>query len=300
MEKFPSDSALKNLENELTHGGELARQLQLHMNVQSSSQETLVYLLNEILNTYDRALSVIECGGRVGGGASAVAPPEFGGVMVATVSDFPGPPLPGSSRSSPSDKACRISGAKLGVPKLIQKVVLCGETAKETQVDDGHIWRKYGQKHILRSKHPRGYYRCSNGKGCLARKQTQRSDEDHTTFEVTYKGLHTCRSNPQIPIIHPQNELKTPSISHENRINESQQEPILDIQTSLKIIDTSNDQQCDIPSSSNFNPENDPIFPDDHLLWENYLLDFMYATAPELNHFDDHEVLINDSRDIES
>ncbi|XP_073286961.1 probable WRKY transcription factor 41 [Primulina huaijiensis] len=300
MEKFPSDSVLiKNLEKELTHGGELAGQLQLHMNAQSSSQETLLYLLNEILNTYDRALSVIEHGGRIAGGASGMAPPGCGGVMAATMSDSPGTPLtasPHSSHSNQEDQACRISGSK-GVPRWTQR-----ETAKETQLDDGHRWRKYGQKDSLRSKNPRGYYRCTQGKGCLARKQIQRSDEDPTTFEVTYKGLHTCRSDPSIafPIIHHQNEPKTPSISHENRINQSQQEPFLNIQTSLKIIDSSYDKQCNIPSTSNFNPENDPIFPDDHLLWEDYLKDFMYPTAPELNYFNDYEMLINNSRDIES
>lgn len=252
MEKITSDSALKNLENELTHGGELARQLQLHLNAQSSSQETLVYLLNQILNTYDRALSVMEYGGPVGGGA----PPGCGGVMVATIADSPGPPLTGSPHSSHSDQACRI----------------------------------------------RGYYRCTHGKDCLATKQIQISDEDPTTFEGTDKGLHTCRSNPPIPfpIIDPQNELKTPSISHENGINQSQEEQFINIQTSLKIIYSSSDKQCNIPSSSNFNPENDPIFRDDHLLREDYLLDFMYPTAPELNHFNDYEVLINNSRDIES
>lgn len=40
----------------------------------------------------------------------------------------------------------------------------------------------------------RGYYRCShrNGRGCLATKQVQRSDEDPTIFEITYRGNHTC------------------------------------------------------------------------------------------------------------
>lgn len=110
METFPSDSALKNLENELTHGGELAKQLQLLLNAQSSSQETLVHLLNEILNTYDRALSVIEYGGTsvcAGGGAQ----PGRGGAMVATMSDSLCPPLTGiphCNHSDPEDQACRI------------------------------------------------------------------------------------------------------------------------------------------------------------------------------------------------
>lgn len=42
--------------------------------------------------------------------------------------------------------------------------------------------------------HCRGYYRCThrNAQGCLATKQVQRSDEDPTIIEVTYRGRHTC------------------------------------------------------------------------------------------------------------
>ncbi|XP_075476385.1 putative WRKY transcription factor 30 [Primulina tabacum] len=296
MERFPSDSALKNLENELTQGRELAKQLQLLLNAQSSSQETHVYLLNEILNTYDRALWVIEYGGTsgfAGGGAS-------GGAMVAITSDSQGPPLTGSphsNHSDPEDQACWISGEKR-LPGWTQKVVVLGETGNETQLDDGHSWRKYGQKDILRSEYPREYYRCTHGKGCLARKQVQRSDEDPTAYEVAYKGHHTCHNNPPIPIIQPQNELKTP-LSHENQNNQSQQEPFLDIQTSLKITDCSHDKQNNIPSSSNFNLENNPIFSDDQILCEDYLLDFMYPTAQELNYYNGYEGLNNNSQDIE-
>ncbi|CAL9116484.1 unnamed protein product [Musa acuminata var. zebrina] len=61
-------------------------------------------------------------------------------------------------------------------------------------VDDGYSWRKYGQKDILGSKHPRGYYRCTHRimQGCPATKQVQRSDEDPLLFHVTYHGAHTC------------------------------------------------------------------------------------------------------------
>ncbi|XP_073125682.1 probable WRKY transcription factor 30 isoform X2 [Henckelia pumila] len=279
MERFPQeDSALmmKNIENELTHGGELAKQLLLNFQSSNSSQaqqEALVWLLNEILNTYDRALSVIEHAGGTGGDQ-----------MVAIMSASPG---------NQEDQPRWISGEK-GVPTWTRRVVVCGETGNETQLhDDGHSWRKYGQKDIQRSKYPR----CTHGKGCLARKQVQRSNEDPTAYEVTYKGLHTCSNNPPIPIIQPQNELKTP-LSHENRINQSQQEPYLNIQTSLKIIDSRKDKQHNIPSSSNFNPENNPIFSDDQVLWEDCLPDFMFPTAPELNYFNDFDGLINNSQGI--
>ncbi|XAR63022.1 hypothetical protein NMG60_11022806 [Bertholletia excelsa] len=51
-------------------------------------------------------------------------------------------------------------------------------------------WRKYGQKPIKGSPYPRGYYRCSTTKGCLARKQVERNRSDPGMFIVTYTGEH--------------------------------------------------------------------------------------------------------------
>ncbi|KAF9598847.1 hypothetical protein IFM89_031967 [Coptis chinensis] len=66
--------------------------------------------------------------------------------------------------------------------------------------DDGFTWRKYGQKEILGSLFPRGYYRCTHKSfyGCHAKKQVQRLDEEPNTFEVTYYGLHTCHISPTV------------------------------------------------------------------------------------------------------
>jgi hypothetical protein len=63
-------------------------------------------------------------------------------------------------------------------------------------IDDGHCWRKYGQKEIHGSKNPRGYYRCTHRftKNCLAVKQVQKSDTDPSIFEVKYLGNHTCNN----------------------------------------------------------------------------------------------------------
>ncbi|KAK9757886.1 hypothetical protein RND81_01G193300 [Saponaria officinalis] len=51
-------------------------------------------------------------------------------------------------------------------------------------------WRKYGQKPIKGSPHPRGYYRCSSSKGCLARKQVERNRSNPKMFIVTYTSEH--------------------------------------------------------------------------------------------------------------
>ncbi|KAJ1292639.1 hypothetical protein BS78_01G005400 [Paspalum vaginatum] len=51
-------------------------------------------------------------------------------------------------------------------------------------------WRKYGQKPIKGSPYPRGYYRCSSSKGCMARKQVERSRSDPNMLVITYTAEH--------------------------------------------------------------------------------------------------------------
>nr|AKA27904.1 WRKY protein [Salvia miltiorrhiza] len=55
---------------------------------------------------------------------------------------------------------------------------------------DDYSWRKYGQKPIKGSPHPRGYYKCSSVRGCPARKHVERAVDDPTMLIVTYEGDH--------------------------------------------------------------------------------------------------------------
>ncbi|XP_059627884.1 WRKY transcription factor 55-like [Cornus florida] len=75
----------------------------------------------------------------------------------------------------------------------------------EIPPDDHYTWRKYGQKEILGSRFPRSYYRCTHQKlyQCPAKKQVQRLDVDPSTFEVTYRGNHTCHMSSTAPSIPP-------------------------------------------------------------------------------------------------
>nr|QQV37205.1 WRKY transcription factor [Boehmeria nivea] len=70
-----------------------------------------------------------------------------------------------------------------------------------TEINDGHAWRKYGQKKILKAKHPRNYFRCTHkyDQHCLATKDVQRIQDDPPLFRTTYYGQHTCRSLPSAP-----------------------------------------------------------------------------------------------------
>ncbi|WOK95491.1 putative WRKY transcription factor 59 isoform X1 [Canna indica] len=60
--------------------------------------------------------------------------------------------------------------------------------------DDGHQWRKYGEKLLKGCIFKRSYYRCtySGDRRCQAKKQVQKQAGTPTLFEVIYEGEHTC------------------------------------------------------------------------------------------------------------
>ncbi|KAJ0099137.1 hypothetical protein Patl1_20308 [Pistacia atlantica] len=244
MENMGDWEQNNHLINELTQGRELARQLQFNLNVPYSSHETREILVQKIISSYEKALSILNFSS-----GTSVGEPQPAGLGIES------PPLSGSPRSEDSDRdLTEQDGSKKRktFPRWTKRVRVSPGAGLEGPLDDGFSWRKYGQKDILGAKHPRGYYRCThrNVQGCLATKQVQRSDEDPTIFEITYRGRHTCAqaskmvassSAPlenQEPIINsniePQQHNYQPlQITHPQQ---QQQEALLNLREGLTIV----------------------------------------------------------------
>ncbi|XVF33193.1 hypothetical protein REPUB_Repub17cG0147500 [Reevesia pubescens] len=214
MEKT-MDLEQKTLLNELMQGRELTHLLRKHLHP-SSSPETRQVLLEEILCSYEKALSMLNWGGFV-----VETKP-----MVSTL-ESPGSISPGSEVSDKKDvfKKRKTSSG------WTEQLRVCSGTSLEGPVDDGYCWRKYGQKDILGSNFPRGYYRCTHrhSQGCLATKQVQRSNEDHTIFEVKYRGRHTCKQASHfaatlVPLARDSKEKANHSRQKQQQLEEKQKQ----------------------------------------------------------------------------
>jgi hypothetical protein len=98
--------------------------------------------------------------------------------------------LSSAASSEPGDpKRRKISQQK----RTVLVSVVAGNGTRSSSEDvpaDLWAWRKYGQKPIKGSPYPRGYYRCSSSKGCLARKQVERSHSDPSMLIISYSAEH--------------------------------------------------------------------------------------------------------------
>ncbi|KAM3363469.1 putative WRKY transcription factor 7 [Capsicum galapagoense] len=90
--------------------------------------------------------------------------------------------------SGPSGRCHCSKRRKLRLKRVIRVPAISMKLA-DIPPDD-YSWRKYGQKPIKGSPHPRGYYKCSSVRGCPARKHVERASDDPTMLIVTYEGEH--------------------------------------------------------------------------------------------------------------
>ncbi|CAL9006669.1 unnamed protein product [Prunus brigantina] len=87
-------------------------------------------------------------------------------------------------RSSSSEKS------KMKVRRKLREPRFCFQTRSDVDVlDDGYKWRKYGQKVVKNSLHPRSYYRCTHS-NCRVKKRVERLSEDCRMVITTYEGRH--------------------------------------------------------------------------------------------------------------
>ncbi|KAI4995327.1 hypothetical protein ZWY2020_035230 [Hordeum vulgare] len=82
--------------------------------------------------------------------------------------------------------------------KVVRLVPVADGGVNNSTVDDLWAWRKYGQKPIKGSPHPRAYYKCSSLRACTARKLVDRSPAKPEALIVTYIDDH-CHAVP-VPI----------------------------------------------------------------------------------------------------
>ncbi|XP_058767912.1 WRKY DNA-binding transcription factor 70-like [Vicia villosa] len=170
---------------EILRGCEFANQLQqllLNNNSNDFTETTsfVQYLVNNIINSFSNVLFLLD---KHDLSCNSIAP------VIRPVAELE------ESRKTTSS-ATRAPYKRRNTTR---------EKVTETPLDDdGHQWRKYGQKKINNSQYSRNYYRCTHkyDQRCLTTKQVERIQQKPPLYKTTYYGHHTCGNLPNPHIIH--------------------------------------------------------------------------------------------------
>ncbi|CAJ1927354.1 unnamed protein product [Sphenostylis stenocarpa] len=147
-------------------------------------------LLQGILSSYDKALLILRWNAPISKSQPMHQPTQTSSPQ-SPVSVDQSPPRKDheGARKDHQELKQNVKKRKT-MPKWTEQVRVTIENGVEGAAGDGYSWRKYGQKEILGAKYPRCTFRKTQG--CCATKQVQRSEEDPTVFDITYRGSHTC------------------------------------------------------------------------------------------------------------
>ncbi|XP_054781472.1 probable WRKY transcription factor 70 [Prosopis cineraria] len=183
------------------------------------------------------------------------------------------------AKSDDSEDSCKSTSAVKERARGSYKRRRTSQTSEidsETPIDDGHAWRKYGQKNIMNAPYPRNYFRCSHrfDQGCQATKQVQRIQEKPELYRTTYHGHHTCsRNSLNSDIILDANSPSRPSIfiSFDNNLpakqaffssSSSSSLPTTKTQCKEEIPSSSSEDYLLSPESSHEDPISDMLYGD--------------------------------------
>ncbi|XP_020693295.1 WRKY DNA-binding transcription factor 70 [Dendrobium catenatum] len=164
--------------DELTKGRQSVATLATLLFVDPLELQTAKLLLEETMSTISKAIAILEC---------VNSQQDHTAVQLESPSSAVTSKGPVGKRKIQSTR--KAASRKRGNPYSWKRVT-------SATIEDGHTWRKYGQKEIFSAKHPRSYFRCTYkyDQGCKATRQVQKSEEDPFLYVITYFGEHTCEA----------------------------------------------------------------------------------------------------------
>ncbi|OIW09922.1 hypothetical protein TanjilG_32071 [Lupinus angustifolius] len=283
--------------NELIQGMEVARKLKADLKT-PYSVDTREMLVQRILSSYEKALQILNASASM---SRTTSPTTVTSLPESTISLDGNPTGDGIYGAIKSDKEIKHDSKKRKtMTKWMDQIRVSSENGLEGSHEDGYNWRKYGQKDILGAKYPRSYYRCTfrNTQGCWATKQVQRSDEDPTIFDITYRGKHTCSQGSNASLLPKSPEEQEKPRSHNSNIHHAKQpqESLTMLRNNLTV-KTDNLGNEEIPYSFTFpstsfgcmTQENQSLLPlavdNDPFLSSLFQTHLLSSTIPESNYF---------------